>query len=518
MSGARISANSAVAALVLIAALLIFPSLDDRYLWEDEAETALLARNVLRFGVPVAWDGATLISQECGTDYDANYLWRQTPWLPIYVTAGSFTLLGATTYAARLPFALLGLLSVFSMYLLGIRVFGNRLIALLAAASLLLSVPFLLHVRQGRYYALAIFATIWVFYFYFLLPTRPRLAAAGLAAALAVLFYTSNVLWLALVVGLALGLFVVGFDRAVVPWLVAAVAATTVVGLPWLLGADVGEKSGSLFVRNSPAMYAANVGWYAWRTELHAFPMLLLAAAVAATVGMTRSRIDLRSPRARACLFFATIAIVHIAVIATVPFVFFRYLITLLPVWALLQAWAVQWLAGRNRPVAIAILLLALLPDRADLVHGRFSITLMKYLDELTHHVPGPIEAMVAHLKTAARPGDRVFVSYGDLPLRFYTNLEIRGGQGCQNLAGWPAPDWVFFRYFFRFRPAVTGAEKDEERTLHYLRTQVTPPRYKTFTLPVIDRIWENIPEPERHVFRVPGNWPQITVYQKTLP
>src|SRR5262249_60850287 len=118
MSGARISANSAAAALVLIAALLIFPSLDDRYLWEDEAETALLARNVLRFGVPVAWDGASLISQECGTDYDANYLWRQTPWLPIYVTAGSFTLLGATTYAARLPFALLGLLAVPSMYVL----------------------------------------------------------------------------------------------------------------------------------------------------------------------------------------------------------------------------------------------------------------------------------------------------------------------------------------------------------------------------------------------------------------
>jgi len=69
---------------VLIAALLIFPGLSDRYLWDDEAETALLAKNVLRFGVPLAWDGASLISQECGADYDANYLWRQTPWLPIF--------------------------------------------------------------------------------------------------------------------------------------------------------------------------------------------------------------------------------------------------------------------------------------------------------------------------------------------------------------------------------------------------------------------------------------------------
>jgi hypothetical protein len=53
----------AVAGLLLVGALLIFPNLDDRYLWDDEAETALLAKNVLRFGVPVAWDGVSLISQ-----------------------------------------------------------------------------------------------------------------------------------------------------------------------------------------------------------------------------------------------------------------------------------------------------------------------------------------------------------------------------------------------------------------------------------------------------------------------
>jgi hypothetical protein len=518
MSGERIWANSAAAALVLVAALLIFPSLDDRYLWDDEAETALLAKNVLRFGVPVAWDGTSLISQECGTDYDANYLWRQTPWLPIYITAGTFSLFGSSTFTARLPFALLGLLSVPSMYLLGRRLFGDRLIALVATGSLALSVPFILHVRQGRYYAVAIFAAIWALHFFFLLPTRRRLAATGLAAALAALFHTSNLLFLALVAGLMLGFFILRFDRAVAPWLVAALAAATVVSLPWLFGADMGEKGGSLFVRNSPWIFVANMAWYAGRTELYAFPALLLVAALGATAMVTGARVDLRSPRARTCVFLVAVAVVHIAIVALVPFVFFRYLITLLPIWALLQGWAVGWLAARSRVLAVAILLLALLPDRADLVRGRFSITLVKYLDEITHHIPGPVEAMVTHLRTAARPGDRVFISYGDLPLRFYTSFEIRGGQGCQSLAGWPAPDWVFFRYFFRFRPAVTGVERDEERTLQYLRTHVTLPRYKTFTLPVIDRIWENIPEPERHVFRVPGNWPPITVYEKARP
>jgi len=45
-----------------------------------------------------------------------------------------------------------------------------------------------------------------------------------------------------------------------------------------------------------------------------------------------------------------------------VPFVFFRYVLTLLPVLALLQARVVQALAARSRVLAAAVLLLALCP------------------------------------------------------------------------------------------------------------------------------------------------------------
>src|SRR5438445_10718984 len=116
--------SGVVAGLLILAAALILPNLEDHYLWDDEAETALLAKNILRFGVPVAWDGASLISQECGSDYDANYLWLQTPWLPIYLTAASLSVFGASAFAARLPFALLGLLAVPSMYLPPRRLFA----------------------------------------------------------------------------------------------------------------------------------------------------------------------------------------------------------------------------------------------------------------------------------------------------------------------------------------------------------------------------------------------------------
>ncbi len=156
-----------LALITALGAALIFTNLDDRYLWEDEAETALLAQRVLRFGVPIAWDGRDLISQRCGTDYDANYLWRQTPWAQFYVTALSFKLFGADTLTARLPFAALGVLAIVSLYVLGVSLFGDRGLALLAAAILVLSVPFLLYVRQARYYAIAVLTGIWVLYFFF---------------------------------------------------------------------------------------------------------------------------------------------------------------------------------------------------------------------------------------------------------------------------------------------------------------------------------------------------------------
>lgn len=517
------SRPSVVAALIalglVLSAVIIFSGLDQRYLWDDEAETALLAQRVLRFGVPLAWDGASLISQECGQDYDENYVWRQTPWLPVYLAAASFKLFDVSAFAARFPFALLGLLSVPSMYLLGRRVFADRLTALVASASLLLAVPFLLHVRQCRYYSLAIFASIWVLYCFFTLRARRRLAAVGLVLALTVLVHTSQLLFMGAVAGLVLGFVVVWFDRTVLPWLAAALAATVVVNIPWLIGSDLGGKSGNLLASGSVATYVKNLIWYATRLEVYAFPVALLAVVLIVVALVTRTRIEPVDPANRACVFLIVFTVAHLFVVALVPFTFFRYALTLLPVVALLQARIIRLLDERSRVLAAAVLLLALLIDRGDLVYGgRFSVTLLKYANENIHHVPGPIEGIVTHLRTAARPGDTVFISYGDLPLRFHTALEVRGGQGCQSLAGWSSPDWVIVRYFFRFRPSAPGAEEDAARTIQFLRAEVTPSRYRRIDLPVVDTIWENIPEPDHRVVRPPSDRAKVSLYQKIRP
>src|SRR5271157_3901687 len=47
-----------------LAAVLLFWGLTDKYLWQDEATTAVLATRLLKFGKPLAYDGVNLIASD----------------------------------------------------------------------------------------------------------------------------------------------------------------------------------------------------------------------------------------------------------------------------------------------------------------------------------------------------------------------------------------------------------------------------------------------------------------------
>jgi len=54
------------AVVALVGAVLIFTNLGTDYLWEDEGDTAALASNIFKFGVPKAWDGAAFLDSDHG--------------------------------------------------------------------------------------------------------------------------------------------------------------------------------------------------------------------------------------------------------------------------------------------------------------------------------------------------------------------------------------------------------------------------------------------------------------------
>lgn len=499
--------------LLVVGACLLFTRLDDRYLWDDEAETALLARNVLRFGVPVAWDGRDLISQECGTDYGANYLWRQTPWLPAYVMAASFALLGESTWSARLPFALLGLASLASVYLLGLRVFRDRAVALLAVLALTCSVPFLLYARQGRYYALAIFATVCVVHAFFAVLAGSRLAIAGLALGFTALFHSSHLAAAGMSAGLAAALVIQRPDRAAVERVAAAALAAAAFNGPWLALAGLDGKSAlasSLF--STSAMALRTIDYLRW-SELYVFPAVLLGPLLGWS--SWRQRAYGVPAGLRPALALTAIVVLNIAVASVVPWHFFRYLVPLLPVFALLTAWVIRNVGRSSVAVAAIAFALVVSVDRADAVRASVGSPLVKYVGEIMHEFQGPIEAIVRHLRAEGRSGDRVFISYGDLPLRFYSDLDVRGGQGCEASVLTPLPEWIVVRYFFRFSNPAPGSAEDAARVAGALRDDVPWHRYRRIDLATVDTRWENIPEPEWHVYRTPVAGPRLSIYRR---
>lgn len=67
--------------ILFLGSILIFPNLGSMYLYIDEVGTAMLAKNVLKYGYPTAWDGKNLIAQQEEGEFNRDHIWTLHPWL-----------------------------------------------------------------------------------------------------------------------------------------------------------------------------------------------------------------------------------------------------------------------------------------------------------------------------------------------------------------------------------------------------------------------------------------------------
>src|SRR5437016_2038212 len=102
--------------VAMLGLAVLLTNLGTDYLWADEGDTAVLASNMLKFGVPKAWDGVTFTVSDFGARENQQLVMVSTPWVQYYVAAASFLLFGENTLAARLPFALAGWMSILLAY------------------------------------------------------------------------------------------------------------------------------------------------------------------------------------------------------------------------------------------------------------------------------------------------------------------------------------------------------------------------------------------------------------------
>jgi len=485
----------------IAASCWLLPSLGNGMLWQDEAQTALLARTTLRYGVPVAFDGPNSISQERGDDYGPHNLWKWHMWLPFYVLAGFFKIFGESTAIARLPFALFGMATVVLSYFTSLLTWRDVKTAVVSALLILACVPFALLVRQCRYYSPCMFFSLLMLDAYLRICGGWRRGWIVLAIA-ATLLFNSHFIYTGTAFA-AIGLHAAIWHRNQWKPLLFAAITTGVLCAPpvlWLASLNYRNYAGGVmnrhFLRMQVHTYAKLIV-----TEVLPYPLLLIPIAAGVKAVMKRRPIlptmTALEPWALP-IFFTLITLVAISPFT--PWPFFRYLgPAIAPLMILVARWIV--VAFRTNLIfgALVVALLALWWPVA------------QYMDELRHPFVGPMEGIVQLLQSEGKPGDKVVISYGDLPIKFYTKYRVFGGLAGDDLTAARGARWLFLRHHL----VSDHTMPVREFILDQLKQN---PNYQMRTLDVPDTEFENREEPEDHLFRSATGIPKVVVYQLRQP
>ena len=464
----------AAAVLAMIGAVFIFTNLGADYLWEDEGDTAALASNILKFGVPKAWDGHAFLDSDHGARLNRDLVMVTHPWVQYYLAAGSFLVFGQNTFAARLPFAVAGWMSILVAYVFVWRSTESRLAAFSTAALLTLSVQFLFYARQSRYCSLNLLLICWLVWIFLKMKSWRDCALFVLAA---VLLFHSHPYGIAPVIALGgLSFFYRPFATQR-RWIWLAAPTIAILTLPWLALSSL-SSSGSALNTTAPE----SIGEFVERCGQAFIETTSVTPFVGATIlllivllmhvtkrGATPSQVptdETIAAKPTPPAFETNEMSILLSVLVTVVFygletaitqssdslwlTGMRYASPVLPLVAIAAGVLIgkvsrgNWLVCAGLLAVFAFTKLAQLnPWIAGNPSGLFKIGkysvgahvpekvidrflgsgLSKYVRDLWRENPGTVAKSCKFLRENAKPGDVLIVNYGMEPTYFYTRL-----------------------------------------------------------------------------------------------
>ncbi|MBF0519040.1 MAG: hypothetical protein HQK92_04890 [Nitrospirae bacterium] len=429
--------------LAVSAVFLLFYALNDRPLWGDEAETALLSANIVKFGVPKVFDGKNLITLFNPTiEANQNGVWIWRPWLGEYLAALSFAFLGKSTFAARFPFALFGLMTLTLLAYTAFYIYKSHKAAVLSVFFLLSSELFVLHVRQCRYYSVVMFTEVWIILSLFMvLKGKKKSAPIQLAIALTLQFYSNYIMVLGNVISLVV-LSCLFYKK--IPALLRSLAVTaltfTAFALPWIFYAKLWQQ-GAFLVDHEDIPF--KILYYVSEIHFHLFPVPLL---IVIPIYLLKRRVKKIEPALSTLYAFICILIpVTMLTEARAPGIYMRYNAALFPVFALIAAVITGELIKNNLiSVTLAILLgftnllsvYTIYPVKSMFegfrhtgVHSKIytpEIPVFKMAKSITTHYENKLTVVATFINRESRGKDgSIYVADPELPLIFYTNMEI---------------------------------------------------------------------------------------------
>jgi hypothetical protein len=469
-----------------LVALLAMQGLNYNCFWDDEAETAIMAKNLLLTGRLTGWDGRNLCACRNGSAIDKNFRPINPPGMYL-TTAAFFGLFGCTTNAGRYPFVILGIVALFILFWMlrdaypSLPAFVRYGVALTG-----LSTSYLLYIRQCRYYALCIFFSLLALAFYRAVLKKPRWALfAGLGASLTALYFSHYLIMICFTGALLAGHFAFhardwgrkDYFRAALTGalFLLPIVCFSVLSKAWIRP-DMAGGAGA------PTQILARL--YLNFRDFDAFGMLpgVLAAAGVIYALLYRKK----CLEARLFLefgFFIAAYIVALSVISPQSMkgglqgklADMRYMVVLIPIGALCTAAILSIIHGKMKLPAI---LLFCIITCTNLLCLRLSVPQVRlllpaYVYEITHDYKTPYEVVIDFLNSDPMfMNDTIVCSpeYHGLPIQFYCGDFLRiGGQldektplPVSKVRALPAPlfkDSYFPKWIFGFGLSKTTAE-----------------------------------------------------------
>jgi len=484
-----------------MASFLFLSNLGNQYLWQDEAQTALVSKTILTCGIPLGYDGKNSFSQEKGAELGANYAWNLHSWLQFYLVAAFFELFGVSTFTARLPFALFGMATVFLLYFFCKSMWKDKRAAVTAALLLLFCIPFIILSRQCRYYSLAAFFSLSSLFCYLGIIEKRKYSFIYFIASSTALFHSNYLCCATFTASVLIHSLVL--HRNIFKKVAMASLVVALVNLPaiiWFLNMKYNLICNrGIFDINMPEFLRA-IRYYLSSVIKYFMPPVILSIPVIFVLfkWIRERRVSLKNlyvlDNLSLLLIFCALTITASSIVLSWPF--FRYLAPIIP------------------PI-IAIVSLILLPlMRFNIVAGGVLILMLicsnpikEYFYEITHDYNGPIEGIVKYLNRYGRDTDVAAITYGDLPLKFYTKMKIVGGLTGEDLSSAKEAKWVIIRKYII-------SDKDA-KVRSYLSQNVPFDRYKKIILDYPDTPFENREDPEFHNYKTVDNEDRVIIYQR---
>ncbi|MEM6723773.1 MAG: hypothetical protein AAF598_07020 [Bacteroidota bacterium] len=501
-------------------------------LWNDEAHTVMQGKLTMKYGYPRVEDERNLVYAD-NLEADANgeyaYLHPELKatthsiWLGYYyaalavAVADGFSDIHTQTFVLRAFFLIMGLWGLYLFWCAFLRLLPDeqdqQFFSIGYWLLMLLSVSLILHLREARYYALLVFElglltyayTIWRLAF----PDCHRMAFAGVAGALAMVFYTFYPIFF--IAFAALGLIelilLVGSKHGLLHHVKAGlpVLASLVLVVPsWGFFNVFGSSGGELDWTENLALVGQFFLKYEWLLAALVAKGLLVFLLIRSRQ-MKQPLLRADDPRVVGSLAVFLFFVVYFLVITRIPkptFVFTRYYIFMIVLLAgslmmdltiITSIWRkhkkeMNWLL----PAAIGACVLV------SFVHiGKKTETWSGRLVELTTPYQGPLDYLVPYLIETYQGNTENIVlatDYEETSFMYYLDCKVTIGFMGNRL-----------EEDLQYRPDVIVDRKYWRHLDQVIQPLVNQGQYQKITFPVQDFPMNNLPQLDG--FMIPHQW-----------